>query len=152
MIDDFVSRFTEQKLCHIVKSGREYFQISPDLNAVMDKVSKNLNREPVCAGLFLGEDKGKRFRSSFALLELLGRASTRWVIVDEKAEWLFLCGRDVFSSSIVKSNVAKGDALVVNKHGEVLGYGKVVGNLNKDCIYLDNIIDRGDFIRREMRK
>jgi ribosome biogenesis protein Nip4 len=72
-------------------------------------------------------------------------------MVDDKAEWLFLCGRDVFGKSVVKANVNSGIALVVNSKKEVLGYGKITGELkNKERVFVKNILDRGDYLRREM--
>jgi ribosome biogenesis protein Nip4 len=153
MIDSFIRQFTDQKLLHIVKIGRGYYQVVPELRKLMEKVDKNLRREAYSAGLFLGEEKGKKFLPSIALLDTLGHASHRWVMVDDKAEWLFLCGRDVFAKSVVKANVKSGIVLVSNKRGEVLGYGKITGDMSKkDKVYVKNFLDRGDFLRREMGK
>ncbi|MFC1742096.1 hypothetical protein ACFL3V_06175 [Nanoarchaeota archaeon] len=153
MIEAFISKFTEQRLLHVEKIGRNYYQVLPPLKSVMEKVSKNLNREPHYAGIFLGEEKGKKFTPSLALLDLIGHASHRWVKVDDKAEWLFLCGRDVFGKSVVKANVHSGEVLVVSQKEEVLGYGKITGSLDKsEKVYVTNILDKGDYLRREMGK
>ena len=72
-------------------------------------------------------------------------------MVDDKAEWLFLCGRDVFAKSVVKANVKSGRVIVCNKGKEVLGYGNIVGELGrKDKVFVKNLLDKGDFLRREM--
>jgi len=153
MIDNFISQFTEQKLLHVVKVGRGYYQIMPELRELMEKTNKNLNREPYSAGLFLGEEKGKKFTPSLALLDMVGMTTHKWVTVDDKAEWLFLCGRDVFAQSVLKANVKSGIVLVANKNKEVLGYGKITGSLEKaDQVYVTNILDKGDYLRREMKK
>ena len=120
---------------------------------MMEKIDASMNRTAFSAGLYLGEQKGAKFMPSLALLDMLGRASHRWVSVDDKAEWLFLCGRDVFAKSVVKANVKSGMVLVANKRGEILGYGKIAGSLEKaDSVYIKNHLDRGDFLRREMGK
>jgi ribosome biogenesis protein Nip4 len=151
MIERFISQFTEQKLLYVEKIGRQYYQIQPELKELMLQINSRIHRQPVSAGLFLGEEKGKEFKPSIALLDLIGHASQRWVMVDDKAEWLFLCGRDVFGKSVVKANVNSGIALVVNSKKEVLGYGKITGELkNKERVFVKNILDRGDYLRREM--
>ena len=153
MIEAFVKGFTEEKLVDVVKVGRGYYQLTPELQGLMESVNKSLNREPYSAGLFLGEEKGKRFFPSMALLDIIGKSSERWVIVDDNAEWLFLCGRDVFAKSVVDANVNRGIALVLNGKKEVLGYGKITGNiLDKENVFVKNILDKGDFLRREMSK
>ncbi|MBW2964275.1 hypothetical protein KY363_02340 [Candidatus Woesearchaeota archaeon] len=119
----------------------------------MEKIDKALGRGAVSAGLFLGTEKSKKFTPSLALLDLLGKASHRWVAVDDKAEWLFLCGRDVFASSVLKANVTSGVVLVANSRGEILGYGKITGTPGKkDSVFVKNLLDRGDFLRREMSR
>ncbi|MBW2972501.1 hypothetical protein KY359_05685 [Candidatus Woesearchaeota archaeon] len=152
-LHSFTARFTDMRLLHVEKIGRQYFQVLPELKELMDKTRKNLRREPFSAGLFLGELKGKVFRPSVVLIDLIGRASEHWVMVDEKAEWLFLCGRDIFAKSVVKTTVTSGLAIVRSRKGEVLGYGKVTGKLKDgDKVFLRNMLDRGDFLRREMGK
>lgn len=151
MIEQFTQQFTEQKLLHVVKIGRGYYQVLPELRSLMETIDKNLGRPAYSAGLFLGESKGNKFYPSPALLDSIGRATDQWVMVDDKAEWLFLCGRDVFASSVVKANVKRGLVLVANRNREVLGYGKIVGGLEKkDKVYIKNFLDKGDFLRREM--
>lgn len=140
-------------LNHVFKIGRNCYQVMPALDEAMQTIKKSTGRDPVSAGVFLGEEKGKVFRPSIALLDLLGRATDRWVTIDSKAEWLFLCGRDVFAKSVVKANVKSGVVLVASKEKEVLGYGKITGDLSKpDKVYIKNILDKGDFLRREMTK
>jgi len=56
---------------------------------------------------------------------------------------MFLCGRDAFADNIVKANVNSGLVLVQNEKDENLG----LGILNEKGIR--NILDRGDFLRRE---
>lgn len=153
MINKFIGRFTEHPLVGVVKVGKRYYQMTSKLQEVMNSIDKSLNREAQYAGLFLGEEKGKEFKPSLPLLDLLGPATHKWVKVDDKAEWLFICGRDVFGKSVVTANVKKGIVLVVSQKQEVLGYGVIIGSLDKpEKVFLNNILDKGDFLRREMRK
>jgi ribosome biogenesis protein Nip4 len=153
MIDSFISQFTEQKLLHVERIGRCYYQILPALRKQMEKADKALEKKAFSAGIFLGEEKGKKFLPSVALVEMIGRASHRWVKIDDKTEWLFLCGRDVFAKGVVKANVRSGMVIVVSKGEEVLGYGKIVGDLDrKEKVYVKNFLDKGDYLRREMGK
>jgi hypothetical protein len=74
-------------------------------------------------GIFLGEEK-KYFEPSPALIELIaGKVTEHKAIVDEKAAWLFLCGRDIFDKGVKEKGTAtnKGYLLVQNEEGENLG-------------------------------
>ncbi len=138
---------------HVQQIGREYYQILPPLRKVMEKIDAALGRPAFSAGLYLGEQKGKEFKPGLALLNMVSRASNCWVSVDDNAEWLFLCGRDIFAKSVVKSNVKSGIVLVANKRGEILGYGRITGDVSKkNSVYVKNILDRGDYLRRELVK
>ena len=72
-----------------------------------------------------------------------------YVIVNERAEWLFLCGRDVFKEGIVRKSLSRGNALVLNERMECLGYGKIETNGSQ---VIKNIFDLGDFLRRERKR
>ena len=81
---------------------------------------------------------------------MLSKDSKKKLYVNKKAEWLFLCGRDLFGSSIKRSDVKKGLVLVQNEKDENLGYGKITLPLsNKDRIVVKNILDRGYYLRKE---
>jgi len=76
------------------------------------------------------------------------------IVVDKKTEWLFICGRDVFKQGIieVRGSKRKGDhTLILNRHGECLGFGRIVCNLDRERggVVIKNISDIGDFLRRE---
>ncbi len=108
------------------------------------------------AGTYLGKAKNYKFFPSFILLQMLAEGEGNKVVVDRKAAWLFICGRDIFAEGIreVQGSRRKGDyVLVVNEYGECLGFGKIVSNLNaeakKNEVAVKNISDVGDFLRRE---
>ncbi|HII72577.1 TPA: hypothetical protein HA265_07510 [Candidatus Woesearchaeota archaeon] len=149
-IHDFMVKFTERSLPDIHELRNRFYQTTPDILEVMKTADANLNREPELAGLFLGEMKGKVFRPSLALLEELGRISDQKVVIDDNAEWLFLCGRDVFGKSVLSSEVKSGLALITNRRDEVLGLGNVLNLSNKENKAITNLMDRGDYLRREM--
>jgi len=84
------------------------------------------------------------------------RKDANRVVVDDRSEWLFIVGRDLFKRGILKATGSKmkGDyTLVVNQHDESLGFGKIVRCLDekedKHEVAVRNIADVGDFLRRE---
>ncbi|MBR9691023.1 hypothetical protein GOV08_05050 [Candidatus Woesearchaeota archaeon] len=135
---EYIEKFSTKKLENVGKIGRSSFLINNELKDVIGKVGIT----PESAGVFLGDEK-KGFNPSLALFERLSEMSDKKVFVDKKAEWLFLCGRDVFEKSVESGFDQKGLVLVQNEKDENLGLGKIHRNLVK------NIIDRGDFLRRE---
>ena len=80
------------------------------------------------------------------------------IIVNKKTAWLFICGRDILQQGILeKNNLKKGDyTLVMNEYNECLGFGKIMHNLrgvpDSTKIAVKNILDIGDFLRREKRQ
>jgi ribosome biogenesis protein Nip4 len=80
--------------------------------------------------------------------------SANKTVLDRKAGWLFICGRDVFRKGIVKTmgSQRKGDCtLVLNEFGECLGFGVIAAKSDKTDfkVLVRNILDIGDFLRRE---
>ncbi len=141
-LDKFVLQFTNRKIENVRKIGRRYFFAEEELYHLGTKIS----REPFSIGLFLGE-KNKEFRPTPALLDMISKRSDRKVFISKKAEWLFLCGRDVFEESIMRKNAFEGLVLVQNELDENLGYGVLVTKGKK--MLLKNLLDRGDYLRRE---
>lgn len=106
------------------------------------------------AGTYLGEAKTEMFSPSFPLLFMLAEKSENRVFVDDKSAWLFVCGRDIFREGILTfegMDEAGSYTLVMNKHGECLGFGKITKSLGKlkKGLAVKNIMDIGDFLRRE---
>jgi len=101
--------------------------------------------------------KNGGFFPSFNLLNLLVGVAANKIVVDRKAAWLFICGRDIFSEGIVKvmGSKRKGDVtLVLNEFGECLGFGTVMDILNGSAgnVAVKNVLDVGDFLRREEKR
>jgi len=141
-LDKFTAKFTNKRI-ESIQIGRRYYLKNKELEEIRDRIDK----EPQTIGVYLGEktnDKNKEFIPSMELLKLLSTVSEDKIFINKKAEWLFLCGRDVFEDSIIKKK-AEGLVLVQNENDENLGFGKTKGNSIK------NILDRGDFLRRERR-
>lgn len=116
------------------KLRNEYFEILPGMEKIEGRI--------INLGLSLGTDK-KNFKPSLYLLEKLSKQTNNKVFINDKAEWLFLCGRDVFEKNVFEDNSKNKIFLVQNGRDENLGLGMKKGNL------ILNLIDRGDFLRRE---
>jgi ribosome biogenesis protein Nip4 len=149
-INDFVSRFgTSISLDEtlIVKKHGRYFLLNENLKPLASK-------DFFYAGTYLGKTKDTKFFPSFNLLDLVARKKANKIVVDKKTEWLFICGRDIFKQGITEAtgSTRKNDyVLILNSHGECLGYGRTLRNLNqkKGGPAVKNILDIGDFLRRE---
>ena len=126
-----------------VEDGERYYLIAQDLLAF--RVGEQ--RKPYLRGLYLGMGK-KDFVPTSALLQILAQHSKRKATVSsERAEWLFLCGRDVFADGF-SSEQTNGMVLVQNSRDENLGLGNIVKN-SKGEFLLKNILDLGNYLRHE---
>jgi len=130
------------------KAGR-YFLLSEALQKVARK-------DFYYVGTYLGKVKNGKFFPSFNLLAMLARGEANKIVVEKKAAWLFICGRDVFRKGVmvVRGSRKKGDhTLVLNEFGECLGFGKIIGSLDEAAkrseLVVRNVSDIGDFLRRE---
>jgi ribosome biogenesis protein Nip4 len=131
------------------KNGR-YFLVNKNLHGYIHK-------DFYYAGTYLGKAKKGKFFPSFNLLAIFARGDANKIVVDKKAAWLFICGRDIFRRGIltVCGSRKKGDhTLVMNEFGECLGFGKIVCRLDEGAketeVAVENISDVGDFLRREV--
>lgn len=150
MINAFIKKFTKESIGNIVKLHKSYYLIDEPLLEVKNRIPMN----PEYIGIYLGEDDAP----SIALIELIAKHSDKKAFVNDEAEYLFLCGRDILSKSVVRTNINERDELVLvqNQKDENLGYGKIVGDLRDktggDKEVIKHILDRGDFLRREKNK
>jgi len=131
----------------ILKKRDRYFLLNGSLKSLISK-------DFFYAGTYLGKTKRGKLFPSFNLLRMIAEEKANKVIVDKKTEWLFICGRDIFKQGITEVIVSKrkGDyTLILNQHGECLGFGKILCNLDKakNGVVIENISDIGDFLRRE---
>ncbi len=131
----------------VVEKAQRYYLLNPALRKV-------IKPDYFYAGLYLGKVKNGMFFPSFNFLNLLVSVATNEVVLDRKAAWLFICGRDVFREGIVKliGSKRRGDiTLVMNEFNECLGFGMITANLEEESgkVAVRNIVDVGDFLRRE---
>ncbi len=146
-IENFINFFTREKIKYL-KIGSNYY-----LDSNLLQFSRATKSRPYSLGLTLGRIENNKFFPSITLLQLISKKSGRKVFLNKKGAWLFVCGRDIFGSSVVKANVEEGVVLVQNEFDENLGYGKIVAKFSeKNRVVLQNILDAGDFLRRENRR
>lgn len=131
----------------VVEKAQRYYLLNPHLKRIIQP-------NYYYAGLYLGKVKNGVFFPSFNLLNMLVPVAMNKVVIDRKVAWLFICGRDLFREGITKAmgTQRKGEfTLVMNEFGECLGYGRIVGSLNQSesRVVVQNVLDVGDFLRRE---
>jgi ribosome biogenesis protein Nip4 len=150
IVREFVNRFGASIILNkslVAKKGNRYFLLN-------EKLKKLVGKDFFYAGVYLGKVKNGKFFPSFNLLSMMTKKRANKIFVDKKSEWLFICGRDIFKRGITKviGSKRKGDyALILNQHGECLGFGKILCNLDEivEGVAVKNISDLGDFLRRE---
>jgi ribosome biogenesis protein Nip4 len=132
----------------VVKKGDQYYLVTEDLKKTMAKGF-------LYVGSYLGRIANGVFSPGFEFLRMLSQKDAKCIVVDEKTEWLFICGRDIFKRGITatKGSAKKDDLVVVlNKNNETLGYGRVSCDfVVKSGVAVKNLLDLGDFLRREKR-
>lgn len=130
----------------VEKEGR-YFLLNNDVKSIM-------RDDFYYGGAYLGKVKKGKFFPSFILLAKLAEGKANKVIVNEKAAWLFVCGRDILSEGIreVQGSRRKGDfTLVLSVFSDCLGFGRIIHDLSskESGVAVQNVSDVGDFLRRE---
>ena len=153
-INDFVAQLNASIHLNekrIVRNRNRYYLLSK-------KLKQQAPKGYFYAGSYLGTVKGRSFFPSFLLLAILSESKANNIIVNKKTAWLFICGRDILQQGILeKNNLKKGDyTLVMNEYNECLGFGKIMHNLrgvpDSTNVAVKNILDIGDFLRREKRQ
>ncbi|MBN2141693.1 hypothetical protein JW711_00020 [Candidatus Woesearchaeota archaeon] len=146
----FIKEFTREdvpELQEVERIGRNYFRIGLKL-----KEEKNrIKMDPFSAGLPYGEIKDNKFCPSFPLLDLLGNRTDQIAVVNDKAETMFLYGKNIIQESITSLKQDKGLVIVKNMRGDVLGYGHVKKDRDRSQM-IRNILNRSDYLKRESRK
>lgn len=151
-LNDFIDRLhaeVKPDEALVTRNKDRYFLLN-------DTLRKLIRKGFFYAGMYLGKTKAGCFFPSFNLLALMAEEKANRVFVDDKTEWLFVCGRDIFGKGITKVVGSKriGEhVLVLNGHGECLGFGRILKDLGsrKDGVAVKNVSDVGDFLRRERR-
>jgi len=148
-ITDFAQRVNARLILNprfvVEKEGRYYLLSKKLLSIAQDDF--------FYAGSYLGKMKNHKFFPSFNLLSMLAKTAANKIVIDDKAAWLFICGRDIFSKRItaVYGSKRTGDyTLIINSFGECLGFGRIVQDLDTESeVLIKNVSDVGDFLRRE---
>ena len=140
----FTSQFTDREILDVHRLGRNFYQAEERLWEIKSGVTRDI----YSLGLFLGEEK-TGFNASPALIDLISKfpdAQSKKIFVNRKAEWMFLCGRNVLSDSIANNpnNLSEGLALVQNEKDENLGYGLFK---MEDTLIIKHILDKGRYLR-----
>ncbi|MCJ7423961.1 hypothetical protein MUP01_06795 [Candidatus Bathyarchaeota archaeon] len=152
LVYDFIGQFnahTRLDESLVIRKSNRFFL----LNKSMKKI---LSEDFYYAGTYLGKIKKNHFFPSFNLLSLIAMGNANKITVDEKTEWLFICGRDVFKqgiTNIVGSGSEGNYTLIMNQREECLGFGRILRNIadesNLHRVIIKNVLDIGDFLRRE---
>lgn len=129
------------------EKDNRFFLLNSELKGIM-------RNDFFYAGSYLGKVRKGKFFPSFVLLTMLSGGKANKVVANEKAAWLFVCGRDLLREGVreVQGSRRKGDfTLVVNTFGECLGFGRILRDLNSlgPGVAVQNVSDIGDFLRRE---
>ena len=145
--ESFISKFAGIVIEYI-KIGNKYFLA----DASLTELAKKLNTKTESIGLFLGEEKNEKFMPSLALLEILAKVSDEKVIVNNIGELDFLYKKDIKKRHIKGFSGGPKEGflkLVLNESDDCIGYGKISKDLDSETPELANILDRGNFLRRE---
>jgi len=127
----------------LVRLKNELFDVNSELKRVIAQIPK----DPIYAGKLILRE-GRIPSPGLSLLERLGREAPRKVWVSKKGEWLFICGRNLLPGSIERTEghpKLKDAVVVLNKHGECLGYGELTEK------QITRWFDLGDLLRRERK-
>src|SRR3989344_9099896 len=93
----YARQFGNAVLPEAMKIGRRYYIVPEEVKKTHDKTGQ----EAFGLGLYIGQEKGDSFMPSIGFLDSIEDAE-RKVMINKGAEWLFLCGRDVFPKNITK--------------------------------------------------
>ncbi len=126
------------------------------LYLLTDTLKRSADEDFFHAGTYLGKLTGRTFFPSISLLTMIAQTRANKTIVNEKTEWLFICGRDIFEEGILttEGSTKKGDlTIIVNQHDECLGLGRIARNITGEGsghrLAIRSVFDIGDFLRRE---
>ncbi len=140
-------------LIHETGSIKEVYAVTPGLAEFLE----NTGLKAVAAGIKVGE-VGKRLRLTLEGTFFLVKTKKKRIYVNRKGEMLFLYGRDIFASSVMKASpdIRENDVVFVcNTRGDILGIGKSrydgdrIRSVEEDRVVVENLVDRGEYLRKE---
>ena len=145
LCEEFISLYTNKfPFKEIIRQGRQYYLSTKKQQEILNA----LPEQAQSFGLFLGEKTAQGFKPSPGLLELIAKNTTKIITIEEKAAWLFVCGRDIFKENIMneQSDLLSKQVIVQNEKGEVLGCAK---RSKQGRVAYKNILDIGIYLRQE---
>lgn len=146
---DLIKKFTDNEILDfskVMKIGDEFYFVEQRLRHWQGRS----NLLPAYIGVYLG----KKDKPSIFLLQELAKHAEKKVWVNEKGEWMFICGRDILGQSLTKKaeGIMKDDlVLVLNKYDECIGYGTFMDDAKPKKAAVQRFFDIGDFLRRERK-
>ncbi len=143
-IQEFLQPFGIKKNVEFQLVGRSYFIV---------KDRQFLSKRPAYAGECIAHIRGPVLIPSIDFLQQIGKEARKHVIVSAKAEWLFICGRDIFAKGIVSHNnpEVKDRVVILTQNKECLGYGEMTAPLTDARVVIKRLFDIGDLLRRERK-
>ena len=146
MIDTFLSKFGVTNLDFIQIENKYYLA-----DEKLQELNKKINRKPSLIGLYLGENKDEKFNPSMALLDIISKTTNEKVIIKDIGENDFLYGKKLRPRHVAKVEGTLKEGflkIVVNDRNECLGLAKIKDIAGTE-FSLKNVLDAGDFLRRE---
>lgn len=117
------------------------------------KIPDGMEEKDVEDSFFSGESYAifdKKIIPTLKLLDLVRGAGATCLKLNDKASWLFICGRDILSQGIAggqeKDGLKSKKIIVCNLRNEIIGVAQRSGK------ELDNYWNIGDYLKREMHK
>lgn len=145
--EEFIRSYTDKfPFEEIIRQGRQYYLSTKKQQEILDSLPEQAHS----FGLFLGEKTAQGFKPTPGLLELIAKNTTKIITIEEKAAWLFVCGRDIFKENIIseQSDLQSKEVIVKNEKGEVLGCAK---RSKQGQVAYKNILDIGIYLRQEKK-
>ena len=144
----FVAQFTHE-IIPVIKVGRNCYLVNDAVAQFKDKI----HRDVFALGVFLGEEKNY-FIPSPALIDIIAKktdSEQHKLFINKKAEWLFLCGKNIFDESVLRPQMPQEGSLVLvqNELDENLGYGLIK---KEDRWIIKNLLDKGYYLRVDDKK
>ena len=148
-LKEYVTQWTNQELDYenIISIGRDFYLVTAEVKATIEQ----LDRPPHSAGIHIGTFH-RTFTPSLALINIIGKTTTKKIIVEDKQGWLFICGRDLFTKDLPITETLRHEQqlIIQNEHGDILGLAQKKRDKTGKSIFAP-VIDLGDYIRRDKR-
>lgn len=132
----------------LLKDGKELYLLTDNVYTSF----KKLNKPPEYVGVLFARISDE-VRFSFYVADSYSKFGKRKVIVNKYGEEKFLYKRNLTSKHVINftNDFSEGDiVLVVNKVGDVLGFGKALFSARdgiKQGTLIKNILDKGYFVK-----